>query len=206
MTANILEYFGPVGTLLGGMAAMAVVIIPMFGYLIRFIKKSKEEIMQVNTYSTQQKVKEWMLGLIAPLDPNHYFTLKICFPGGFSMSIPMVPDRAVIIGENLQMRLIDTDANETTLSLVCKGFGHLKEHFHPDACECIYVKKGVMTCLTTGHIYREGDTWRIPPGETHGATFQDFIGIVTHRPPLPLAILQPVDLDDMIKIFPNQTP
>ena len=195
-----------IGSFLAGLAAIIPVGIASYFSVKKLIKKGVKEVIEANTHFTQQRIKDWIIGIVAPLDPNHYFTLKICFAGGFSLSVPMVPDRAVIIGENMRMTLIDTDANETTLSLVCKGFGYLKEHYHPDACECILVKKGVMTCTSTGHIYREGDIWRIPPGEMHGATFQDFVGIVTHRPPLPLAIVQPVDLEDMGKVFPNQTP
>lgn len=199
-----------IGSFLGGAAAFLVALTPIAGAsyfaVRRLIKKGVDDVIEASTYHTQQRVAEAIMGMVQPLDPNHYFTLKLCFPGGFSMAIPMVPERSVIIGENMRMALTDSDSEETTLTLVCKGFGYLKDHYHPDACETILVKKGVMTCTTTGTIYRKGDTWRIPPGEMHGATFQDFIGIITHRPPLPLAIVQPVDVSDMGKVFPNQTP
>lgn len=189
-----------------GVAELTASLTPLVGAAYfaarRMLKKSIKEITESNTHATQMRVKEALMSIVEPLAPDSYFTLKLCFAGGFCISVPMIRNRAVTLGENICMGIITTNPKETILSLVCDGFGYLKDHYHPDACETIFVQAGSMTCTRTGHIYHAGDTWSIEPNESHGASFHDFVGIVTHRPPLKRACDQPVDLDSMSEIFP----
>lgn len=140
-----------------------------------------------------------LLGAIAGRDPATYHTLGITFITGENLAIPVIPGDARMVLENITVNFLSHSSEGTYLALVCNGFGHISDHYHRDHTEEIEVKRGLITCLKTGHQYRAGDIWTIQPGESHAATFQNCLAIMKYLPPLPTADIQPVDLEAMIQ-------
>jgi hypothetical protein len=193
-----------------GTAALITVLwsitVFMFSKLsTRLSKDRTKEIIDATTRSMQLWIKRQMQQLTDGRDPKLYFTLAIHFNNNMRLAIPMIPRIPILVSENVWMAVVSHTSHATILSLTCQGFGNLPVHMHPHTCETIEVKEGTMTCLLTGKVYRAGDFWKIEAGEAHGAHFWDFVGFVTHRPPLPTADVCPVSLDDMESIFPPST-
>lgn len=190
------------GTLLSGLAALITALwaIAMFTFS-RLAKKRTQQFLDATTAAMSVFIAERMKLMIADRDPKSYYTMDLNFPDGNSIVVPMIPGVPVRVLENVDVTVLHHGVNETILSLVCDGFGHIGPHSHERTCERIEVKRGVVTDLQTGHIYRAGDVWEIPAGESHGATFQDVVALLYHKPPLPTAYERPVNLDAVEKIY-----
>lgn len=201
MTAAIT--YSDIAGLLGGSAAL---LTALWGIAIwvatRIVRKRTDEIISATTGAIQKFIAGQMDALIAHRDPKSYYTLDLIFPGGEGLRIPMVPGVSVTALENIGVTVTSHNARETIATLVCKGFGHIPPHAHVSHHESVTVISGSMTCLNTGRIFREGETWEIPPGEFHSATFQDCVLILRYHPPLFTAAERPVDLSKMATIFP----
>lgn len=173
-------------------------------WLRKWGKRTRQEIVQAaTTAGIQAAVKQHLEALAEKEDPNNYFTLDVHFDGGLCLAVPMFKGSGALVAENMVMRVARHGKDYTALDLQCHGFGHLPKHHHASTCETIEVKEGIVTHLETGRIYRAGETWVIPAGEVHSATFQDCWCIVTHRPALPTAHERPMNLDAMERVFPK---
>jgi hypothetical protein len=168
----------------------------------RVCRKNKEEIIAATTGAIQKFIGGQLESLVANRDPKSYYTLELLFPGGESLRVPMIPGCPVTVLENISVGITSHTKQETIGTLVCKGFGHIPSHAHAHHHETVTVISGIVTDLITGRIYREGETWEIPPGEFHSATFHDCVLILRYHPPLLTAHERPVDLAAMGKVFP----
>jgi quercetin dioxygenase-like cupin family protein len=114
----------------------------------------------------------------------------------------MIPNEVVMISENLEISVIDHSGEATTLALRAKGHAFLPPHWHANTSELIEVRKGTITHLELGTVYKAGSAWFIPVGEPHSAVFSsDCFALVTHRPTLPTAKERPVNLDRIEEAF-----
>lgn len=168
----------------------------------RLCRKNKDEIISATTGAIQKFIAGQLEAMVSHRDPKTYYTLELLFPGGESLRVPMIPGCPVTVLENISVGITSHGKTETIGTLVCKGFGHIPTHAHAHHHESVTVISGQVTDLNTGRIFREGDTWEIPPGEFHSATFHDCVLILRYHPPLFTANDRPVDLAAMDKVFP----
>ena len=190
---------GEIGTLLAGIAAIFTVLWTI-GMCV--VKKWFARLNLTVSATVLKYVKRHLEESISGRDPNTYYTLDVHFTNGISLIAPMIPNEAVTISENLEISVIDHSGDSTTLSLKAKGDAFLPPHWHAHTSELIEVRKGSITHLESGRIYRAGETWFIPVGEPHSAVFsRDCFALVTHRPPLPTAKERPVNLDRIEDAF-----
>ena len=192
-----------IGSLLGGFAAL---LASLWGIAIwiaaKVCRKRTDEIISATTGAIQKFISGQMESLIHGRDPASYYTLDLSFPGGDSLRIPMICGVPITALENVTVTVTSHNKRETIATLVCKGFGHIPPHAHAAHYETVTVVAGTMTCLSSGRIFREGESWDIPPGEFHSATFADCVLILRYHPPLFTAAERPVDLSKMATIFP----
>jgi hypothetical protein len=165
-------------------------------------RKRTDEIISATTGAIQKFIASQMTNAIEGRDPKSYYTLDLLFAGGETLRVPMIPGVALTALENIAITVTAHCKSHTIATLVCKGFGHIPSHAHASHHEDIRVISGMMTCLTTGKIYKENDVWTIPPGEFHAATFHDCVLIIRYHPPLLTAHERPVDLTAMDQVFP----
>ncbi len=174
------------------------------GWFRRWAARTRMEILDAaTTAGIQAAIKQHLEGLAEKEDPSNYFTLDVHFEGGLMMAVPMFKGAGALVAENIIMRVARHGKDYTALDFQCHGFGHVPKHYHANTCETIQVMEGVVTDLLTGTIYRHGDTWTVPPGEIHAATFDNCWCIITHHPCLPTAKERPLDLDAMDQVFPK---
>lgn len=190
------------GPLLGGIASLITVLwgIAMWTFN-RMAKLRTKQFIDATTAAVQAIIAARMRSMIEDRDPKTYYTMDLSFPDGNKLAVPMIPGVPVRVLENVDVTVIHHGPQETILSLVCDGFGHIGEHCHEMTSERIEIKRGTMTDVKSGRVYRAGDVWEIPAGESHGAVFQDVIALLYHKPPLPTAAERPVNLDAMEKIY-----
>lgn len=197
---DIIHHLGPIGTFLAGASAFLLgVVWPSFQYL----RKIKKECVEATTAHMQALIARNLMDQAARHDPDDFFTLQVAFDSGLTLAVPMFPFTEVLVSENIRMAVLCHDRETTTVQLRCVGFGHLPRHSHADTCETVEIRSGVVTHLETGRQYRAGEVWVVPPGEMHSATFHDAVVLLTYKPPLPTAARQPVDLQNMRRIFPT---
>lgn len=165
-------------------------------------KKQTETLVAATTGAVQAFIARQMLQFIDGRDPNSYYTLELLFPCGETLRTPMIPGVPITVLENIAVTVTAHSKSETIATLVCKGFGHIGMHAHPNHHESIRVETGTITCMATGRIYREGEVWEVPPGEMHGAHFADCVLIIRYHPPLPTAAQHPVSLEPMPRVYP----
>jgi quercetin dioxygenase-like cupin family protein len=191
---------GEVGTLLAGIAAV-LTILWSIGMCI--VGKWFSRLNLTVSATVLKYVKRHLEESISGRDPATYYTLEVHFQGsGISLIAPMIPNEAVMIAENLEISVIDHSTDATTLALRAKGDAYLPPHWHDHTSELIEVRKGTITHLESGRIYRAQEFWFIPTGEPHSAVFsRDCFALVTHRPPLPTAKERPVNLDRIEDAF-----
>ncbi len=194
---------GEVGALLAGVSGLIAGIIATYNIISKKLKARADALIEATTASVQAQIARNILSEVSDRDPTDYYTLDMRYPDGSFMIVPMIPWVPLMLLENIRIGVIDIHSDTTTLLLVCDGFGHIKSHFHEHTTEEIKILRGVMTCIETGTIYRTNDVWSCKPGEVHGATFQDCVAMITHRPALPLASQQPVDVSQMRKVYPQ---
>jgi hypothetical protein len=199
-----LTTIGPLGQFLGGLAAFLTVAFALFAWVWKWVGGAKREIIEATTASMNRLIASNMLDACAGYPPEDYYTLDVNWEGGLSLMVPMFPFRELLVSENIRMCVINHDAEGTTMSLRCKGFGHFPRHHHATTCETIEVRTGHITHLETGRKYGPGEVWFIPPGEVHSAVLDNCSLIVVHRPPLPTAAIRPVDLSSMHKDPPTK--
>ena len=195
--------YADLAALLGASAALLTALWAVAIWVAaKICRKRTDEIIAATTGAIQRFIASQMGALIHHRDPKSYYTLDLVFPGGESLRVPMIPGVSVTALENIGVTVTSHNARETIATLVCKGFGHVPPHAHAHHHESVTVISGTMTCLDTGRIYREGDTWEIEPNTYHSATFQDCVLILRYHPPLFTAAERPVDLSKMATIFP----
>ena len=199
---TILSSLGPLGQFLAGLAVFLTAAGTFILSLWKWLRGVRRDMVEATTAAMQRMIKESLLHCVSRLDPASYYTLDVHFAGGLTMAVPMIPFQELLVSENIRMAVIDHNATQTTLSLRCKGPGHLPPHHHETTCETIEVRSGYVTHLETGRRYGPGETWVIEQGEIHSAFFENCTCLVIHRPPLPTAAVRPVDLDAMEKAFP----
>lgn len=201
--AHFMNNLEPWGQFLTGLAAFLAVVIPVFRWLIvRPFHKARKDLQDATSETMHRIIKEKWSEAIESVDPESYWTLDVTFEGDHQMRIPMFPYKRLTVAENIKMAIVAHGRENTMASLICDGFGHLPPHFHPTTCETLEVKYGTVTHIETGHIYRAGDSWHIPAGEMHSATFQDAFVLITYKPPLKTAKESPPDfarLEDAFK-------
>lgn len=195
--------YADIAALMGAAAALLTAIPVIVVWVgARIGRKRTDEIIAATTGAIQRFIASQMDALIANRDPRTYYTLELLFPCGRTLRTAMIPGVCVTSLENIGITITSHNERETIGTLVCKGFGHIKPHAHVHHHESVQVISGTMTCLETGRIFRERETWEIPPGEFHSATFQDCVLILRYHPPLFTAADRPVDLSAMAAIFP----
>ena len=195
--------YSDVAGLLGGSAALLASLWAIAIWVAAHIcRKRTDEIISATTGAIQKFIGAQMDAIILNRDPRSFYTLDLMFPAGESLRIPMISGVPVQALENITITVSAHCKKETIATLVCKGFGHIPSHAHALHHESVRVISGTMTCLTTGKIYREGDSWEIEPGTFHAATFHDCVLILRYHPPLHTAHDRPVDLSAMATIFP----
>lgn len=175
-------------------------------WIVAAIKKAvatsqRDVIHEATTAAIQEAIRQNLEARCEREDPKNYLTLDVHFPSGFCLLVPLFRG-GELVGQNISMRVARHGPGSTALDLQCHGFGHLPPHYHASTCETIEVREGVVTHLETGTIYRPGQTWVVPAGEMHSATFQDAWCIITHRPALPNGIERPANLSAMPSVFP----
>lgn len=180
-------------------------LLAWFRYWIgKFTHRAEERLLDAaTTAGIQAAIRQQLEDRAAAEDPAKWFTLLIRFSGCHQMRVPLFRSGPAYYAQNISMRVIDHTAEETVMELSCPGFGHLPPHDHGDYCETVEVRRGTVTHIESGRIYRKGDTWAIPPGQTHSAAFQDAFCLVTHRPALPTGLIAPLDLAAMPAVFPR---
>ncbi len=188
-----LDHLGPIGTFLTGLAACLTAGLPL-AILLRKWLHHAAAITEATTAQIQGLLASQLIEAAAAAHPDSYLTLDVHFKNGLSIAVPMFPFREMMISENIRMAVIDHTSEVTTLTLRCKGYGHLPPHHHASTCEIIEVRSGYVTHLESGRRYGPGETWVIPQGEIHSAYFQNCLLIITHRPALPTASQRPVNL------------
>ena len=193
---------GPLGQFLVGLAETATVVGAFALWLWKWLRWLRRDMMEATTSAMQRMIKDALLHSVSRLDPASYYTLDVHFAGGLTLAVPMIPFQELLVSENIRMAVIDHNATQTTLSLRCKGPGHLPPHHHETTCET-EVRSGYVTHLEACRRYGPGETWVIEQGEIHSAFFENCTCFVIHRPPLPTAAVRPVDLDAMEKAFPT---
>jgi len=185
---------GELGAFFGGIAAL-ITILWTIGLSI-----AKKWIHRGIATTMNEMVQARLLKTAAAHDPASYYTLDVVFSNGDALAVPMFPFAEVMIADHLWISVIDHDTDETTLQIRSTGYTMISPHRHDHTTEVIEVKRGWVTHLETGHIYRSGETWNIAQGEVHSATFSDnFKAYCRHRPPLPTAKERPVNLDGFPK-------
>lgn len=165
--------------------------------------KRKAEIKQHVDLSIQGILRT--LGEIASqqtkaLDPSSYHTLDFRLRTGDELHIPIIPEIWIQILPNCRITLARTEHHATVYFLDVKGFARLPWHSHIGQ-ESIQVLRGTMTDRKTGHIYRFGEVWDIPPGTEHGADLENALLCIAYAPPLPTAAQRPVDLSAIHTVF-----
>ena len=191
------------GQLLGGSAAMLAALWAVAIWIAaRVCRKRTDEIISATTGAIQKFIAGQMASAILGRDPKAYYTLDLLFEGGDSLRVPMIPGCPLTVLENISITVTAHCKKQTIATLVCKGFGHIPSHAHASHHEEVHVISGTMTDMLTGRIYREGETWSIPPNEFHSATFHDCVLILRYHPPLQTAHERPVDLSAMERVFP----
>jgi quercetin dioxygenase-like cupin family protein len=196
-----------IGTLLGGLAAILGLSWTVGCILAKKIAKgickaSETRIIAATTEQMQKFIASQMTDLISNRDPKSYYTLDLNFPTGESLKVPMIPGLPVQVLENILVTVTSHTKRETVATLVCKGFGHIPLHAHLAHTETVLVISGTMTCMQSGRIYREGESWEITEGEFHGAHFADCVLVIRYHPPLLTAAERPVNLTAMGDVFP----
>ena len=199
---EFIHALGPIGTLLLGIAAIITASMTLGSVFSRYIlRKTKEELIEVNTSNMQAMIARQWSEKYAATDPDECFTLDVEFEHGHRMTIPMYENCSMMIAENVKISVSSHSKTQTIACLTCNGFGFLPLHRHEPTCEVLEVREGVVTHLESGRIYRAGESWTIPPGEFHSATFQNAVVFITYRPPLKTAREQPADFSAMKEVF-----
>lgn len=190
------------GIILGYAAAITTPIVGVCSWIFKHITdKQTDKLIEANSNSVQKLISKQLIKAIDGLDPDDYYTLDLKFPDGNFLHVPMIPNVPLSFLENVSMTVISHTKYATRLSLVCNGFGNLPEHCHELTSEEIRIEEGYMTCLKSGRRYSQGEVWKLPPGEFHGAMMHDCVAIITHRPPLMKASQRPVNILAMENIF-----
>lgn len=188
------------------LGALAAILTPLWGITMfiqsRIAKRQTGAIVAATTAAMQAFIAKQLMKCIDGRDPATFYTLEMAFPGGESMRIPMIPGLPLQVLENIKVEVVSHNQKETIVTLVCEGLGNIGSHSHPSHHESIQVIAGTMTCMATGRVYREGETWEVPPGEMHGAFFANCVLVIRYHPPLPTAASSPVDLSAMPTLFP----
>ena len=202
---EFIHALGPLGTFLLGIAAIITAFMALgsvfYRYICKYIRKAKEELIDVNTANMQAMIAKQWSEKYAATDPSDCFTLDVEFETGHRMKIPMYQHCPMMISENIEMAIISHSKDQTIAVLDCKGFGHIPSHRHEPTCEVLEVREGTVTHLESGRIYRSGESWTVPPGEFHSAIFQNAVVFITYRPPLKTAKEQPADFSAMKEVF-----
>lgn len=187
------------------LGVLATILTPLWGITMfiqsKIAKRQTGVIVAATTAAMQSFIARQLLRCIDGRDPSTFYTLEMAFPGGESMRIPMIPGLPLQVLENIKVEVVSHNQKETIATLVCDGFGNVGMHSHPSHHESIRVIAGTMTCMSTGKLYREGDTWEVQPGEMHGAFFANCVIVIRYHPPLPTAAESPVNLDAMNSVF-----
>lgn len=194
------------GTLLAGVAALLTAVGGAGVYVIKRAlaraTKSVETKIDANCKNVEWRIDELVAGHIEGLlvnrDPASYYTLDISFENGVEIIVPMIPLVEITVAKNLHLFVADHNSEETLIQIRSSGFTSLPPHRHVNSIERIEIRRGYVTHLESGHVYRTGEVWEIPMGELHSAVFSDhFLAFITHRPALPTAKRRPVNLDGL---------
>lgn len=200
---QIIPHLGPLGQFLVGATGALTAGIGVLVWAWKWVRSAKRELIEATTGCMQRIIRASLEREASKREPHDYYTLDIEFEGGHRMAVPMFPGTRMLVSENVEMAVQDHNSEYTEIGLWCEGFGALKKHRHAETCERVHVERGTVTCVETGVVYRQGETWVIEPGAWHSAVFQDCYCRIIHRPPLPTAAIRPVDLSCMGKVFPE---
>ena len=182
-----------IGALLVGVSALLTAV---GGVGVMILKRSIAKTGRDVEVRIDDLVANHLEGQLIDRELDSYYTLDISFENGVEIIVPMIPLAEITVAKNLHLFVSDHNGDETTIQLRSTGFASLPPHHHSNSIETIEVRRGTVTHLETGHIYRHGDMWEVAINEVHSAVFSDnFLAFIVHRPALPTAKQRPVNLE-----------
>lgn len=129
-------------------------------------------------------------------DPHGCLTLDFATPNGTRLRVPIPRFEKIEVWEGVWMsQQLGAPADASLLLLECPSLSALPDHLHWESVEEATVISGSMTDLKTGRIFHAGESWTIPSGEVHSASFHRAVVLLKIKPPLPTAAQAPVQLD-----------
>lgn len=157
------------------------------------VRKMRKEM--TDSQSHLARLRRAIEAAVERAEADDVFSLDLTFRNGKTLYTAVIMGRAVPCWMGVQIQGVTTDATGTYYTIITDFGAELPDHRH-EGDESVYVRRGVMTDLTTGTVYHKGDTWHIPAGEWHRVSFESNGIYECHiQPPLKSIAVQPLDLD-----------
>lgn len=193
-----------VGQFLGGLAA----IIGTGKWLVYAIsKRNKKEIEEAMASQFFAMIQQNLQRAADQAGPRNTRVIDINFIRDNKLiRIPVIRDTWLTVLPGCDIMGMEFAEAHTVYLLRCENTARIRRHTH-EGSESVQVIEGIMRDLSTGTVYKAGETWSIPSREIHSVHFEsppDDSGyglfMITVTPSLPSSSKVLLQLDGMAQL------
>lgn len=153
-----------------------------------------------NLAEVQQRIAAHLESIAA--DPSIQTVLyELTLSDGSRIAVPVAKQQWTAVLPGMDLKWLTSDREGSCFLIRTVGGVTLPPHWHEGRRELVEVTAGKITDTLNGRVFVDGDTWDIPPGEEHHATFHNARARIRIEPPAPPATAANIKLQPVAEVL-----